>query len=522
MERAHDVVIVGGGHNALVAAAYLATAGLRVVVLERLDHFGGAAVSQRPWPGVDARLSRYAYLVSLLPQQVVRDLGLRIRLAPRRYASYTPDPDQPGRGLLIDTADRRATAAGFGRVLGDATEAERFESLGRRLRRLAALVFPTLTEPLPAAGDLRRRLGDDALWQGVVERPLGELVREALRTDLARGLVLTDGLIGTFAAADDPGLAQNRCFLYHVIGGGTGDWLVPVGGMGAVSAELETAARAAGADLRAGTEVASVTPDGEVGLVDGTRLHGRLVLSGVGPQVLAGLLRAGGGRPEPQPEPEGAQLKVNLLVRRLPRLRDPGVAPEAAFSGTFHVHETMSQLDRAYHAAAAGSLPTPLPLELYCHTLTDPSILGPRLRAAGAHTLTLFGLQVPHRMLDPADPDGERSRLEAAALASLDSVLAEPIADVLHHAPDGTPCLEARTTHDLATELGMTGGAIFHGPLAWPWADPGSDPGGPAARWGVATGQPGILYCGAAARRGGAVSGVGGHNAARAALELLR
>src|SRR3954470_4947548 len=91
----HDVVIVGGGHNALVAAAYLARASLSVVVLERLDHVGGAAVSERPWPGIDARLSRSSYLVTLLPRRIIDDLGLRIDLRRRRYSSYTPDPTDP-------------------------------------------------------------------------------------------------------------------------------------------------------------------------------------------------------------------------------------------------------------------------------------------------------------------------------------------------------------------------------------------------------------------------------------------
>jgi phytoene dehydrogenase-like protein len=340
---------------------------------------------------------------------------------------------------------------------------------------------------------------------------------------------MTDGLIGTFASADDSSLRQNRCFLYHVIGGGTGDWDVPVGGMGTVSGALERAARAAGAQLRAGSEVTAITPDGEVTLADGERMHGRLVLSGVGPAVLRRLLRAGsasgegtaGEQPPGDETPEGAQLKVNMLLRRLPRLRDAAVAPEAAFAGTFHVNETLTQLDDAYRTAAAGGIPDPLPAEIYCHSLTDPSILGPELRRSGAQTLTLFGLQVPHRLMADADPAARRESLLSAAMRSLDSVLAEPIADCLYEAPDGSPCIEARTTSDLEEALAMVGGDIFHGALDWPWADDDEPLDTPARRWGVATTHERILLCGSGARRGGAVSGIGGHNAAMAALELL-
>ncbi|HEY9308348.1 MAG TPA: NAD(P)/FAD-dependent oxidoreductase, partial [Microbacterium sp.] len=219
--------------------------------------------------------------------------------------------------------------------------------------------------------------------------------------------------------------------------------------------------------------------------------------------------------------PEGAQLKVNMLLRRLPRLRDERVAPEAAFAGTFHVNETMTQLDHAHATAVAGGIPDPLPAEIYCHSLTDPSILGQDLRAAGAHTLTLFGLQVPHRLLQGRDPDAARTALLDAAQRSLDTVLAEPIADCVYEAPDGSACVEARTTADLEESLGMVGGDIFHGPLSWPWADDEDALVTPAERWGVATEHPNVLVCGSGARRGGAVSGLGGHNAAMAALELL-
>lgn len=515
-------MIVGGGHNGLVAAAYLARAGRSVVLLERLDHVGGAAVSERPWAGVDARLSRYSYLVSLLPREIIDELGLGIRLVRRRISSYTPDPADPRRGILVDSGDAAATATSFLRATGDAREGERFGAFYERLLPAARAIFPTATAPLPRARQVRDAVADDALWTALVEQPLGGLLRESLGTDIARGIALTDGLIGTFSHSDDETLRQNRCFLYHVIGGGTGDWDVPVGGMGSVTAELERTARAAGAEIRTRAAVASISPEGEVALEDGAVVHGRVILSGVGPTVLADLLTAGGAdAPTPHPRPEGAQVKVNMLLRRLPRLRDASLAPEAAFAGTFHINETLAQLDGAYATAAGGGIPDPLPAEIYCHSLTDPSILGPELRAAGAQTLTLFGLQVPHRLVAERDRDAARAELLHAAQATLDSVLAEPIADCVYEAPDGTACIEARTTADLEASLGMIGGDIFHGTLAWPWAADDEALDTPAARWGVATTHEQVLLCGSGARRGGAVSGLGGHNAAMATLEML-
>ena len=125
-KEAYDVVIVGGGHNGLTAAAYLAKTGRSVLVLEKSDHLGGAAISAQAFEGVDARLSRYSYLVSLLPQKIIEDLGLDVKLIRRRYSSYTPVPGNPEVGLLVDNQDSAATASSFSRI-GEAEDAAGFE-----------------------------------------------------------------------------------------------------------------------------------------------------------------------------------------------------------------------------------------------------------------------------------------------------------------------------------------------------------------------------------------------------------
>jgi len=291
---------------------------------------------------------------------------------------------------------------------------------------------------------------------------------------------------------------------------------VPVGGMGAVSGALARAAREAGAELVTYAEVTSVTPDGEVAYRTGDtehRLTGRVVLSGVAPYELARLLG------EEAQRPEGAQVKVNLLLSRLPKLREASADPVAAFAGTFHVHEGFTAIDTAYNAAREGRIPSPLPLESYCHSLTDPSILSPELQASGAQTLTVFGLQTPDRLLEGRDADAARAELQAAVLHSLDSVLAEPLEGLLLTDAEGRPCIETATTRDLERSLRMPGGNIFHGPLDWPWAEAGDALGTAAERWGVATEHERILMCGSGSRRGGAVSGLGGYHAAMAVLD---
>jgi phytoene dehydrogenase-like protein len=466
--RAYDVVVVGGGHNALVAAALLARAGRSVVVLERRDELGGAAVSAAPFPGFDVRLSRYSYLVSLFPRALLDALDVSVEIRPRRVAAYPPPTPN----------------AAFNAVTS----------------RLAERVFPTMTEPMRSRDEFRRIVADDDAWSSLFETPLSELIERSFGDDLTRGTVLTDALIGTFAPADDPDLRQNRCFLYHVVGG---SWNVPVGGMGALTSALADAARHAGAVLETRSDVISIATDqhaAEVTCADGRIFGARHVLANVAPTVLGGLL--GDTAPSADP-PEGAQLKINMLLKRLPRV--PGVSSEDAFTGTFHVNEGYEQLDIAYRQAAAGQIPELPPCEVYCHSLTDPSILSDELRTAGAHTLTLFGLHMPARLFGD---DTAKERAVAATLRSLDSALAEPIEDCLLG-------LEALTPPEIEAELSMPGGHIFHRDLAWPFAETDDEVGA----WGVETEHANVWLCGAGARRGGGVSGIPGHNAARAVLE---
>ncbi len=266
MRARYDVVILGAGHNGLVAAAYLARAGLSVLLLEKNDYIGGATTSQQVFPDYEARLSRYSYLVSLFPEKIIRDLNLRIELRRRTTGSFTPYVKE-GRhdGLLLSNVSEEESRRSMRELTGSEREYEQMRRFYDLARIFAEHAWDSMLEPLVAKEEFRRRFDSDErareAWRSLAEEPLGRAIERYLEDDLVRGLVLTDAKIGVFTHPHDPTLLQNRCFLYHLIGNKTGEWKVPVGGMGAVAGELERAARASGAEMLTRVAVAGAGSD---------------------------------------------------------------------------------------------------------------------------------------------------------------------------------------------------------------------------------------------------------------------
>ncbi|MEZ6061228.1 MAG: NAD(P)/FAD-dependent oxidoreductase [Planctomycetaceae bacterium] len=518
----YDVAVIGGGHNGLVAACYLAKAGQSVLVLERNAELGGATQSKRLFAGIDARLSAYAYLVSLFPKKIVDDLGLNLRLRSRGTASYTPSlANGCFREVLIRNNDPGANRDAFRTLTGSDRDYDEFQELQRLQQQLASVVWPSLTQPLVTRSQMRRRLSSagQAAWQAFVEEPLGNVIERLLSDDLIRGLVFTDAKIGLSTHPHDSSLRQNRCFLYHVIGNGTGEWRVPVGGMGALVDELVRIAAGTGSvtfvtsatvvRVDPGSNRATVTFEqaGTVRDVDADT-----VLCNASTDVLARLL--GNVHEAPGDVPAGAGFKINMLLSRLPKLRSANCAPEAAFAGTFHIDEGYEQMQSSFADSVAGRVPETPPGEIYCHTLTDNSILSDELNRQGTHTLTLFGLDMPYRLFED-DNDRVRRDVLAKYLSGINQFLAEPIESCLAVDANGDPCIDAMSPVDLQNKLHLPQGNIFHGDLTWPFAESDEQ----AGLWGVETEHPRILLCGSSAVRGGAVSGIPGHNAAMKVLQ---
>ncbi|ACL66774.1 amine oxidase [Anaeromyxobacter dehalogenans 2CP-1] len=522
-----DLVVVGGGHNGLVAAAYAARAGQRTLVLEALDRVGGASGGDEPWPGF--RVSTAAYVVSLFRPEIVRELDLArhgYAVLPRDPSSFTPLPD--GRSLLLgpDPALNQREIAKFSR-----RDAERFPRYEALLDRLARAVEPSLLEPPPdpfsgRPGDLWRlartgwrllRLGKDG--PRALEVLLGAarpILERWFESEPLRATLATDAIIGAMASPSTPGTAY--VLFHHVMGevnGARGVWGYVRGGMGALAAALAGAARAAGAEVRTGARVARVRvrggrADGVV-LADGTEIAARRVASSVDARrTLLGMVGAEHLAPEVAEavgaiDYASASLKINLALSELPRFPaapHAGATPGPHHRGTIHISPTLDHLERAFADAVAGR-PSQEPV-LEC---TIPSAVDPGVAPAGRHLMSMFVQYAPYRLAE-GSWDALKEPFADRCVALLDRYAPGFAASVLHR--------EVLSPLDLERRFGLTGGNIFQGamtPAQLLFLRP--FPGG----GGYRTPVPGLYLCGAATHPGGGVMGACGRNAAR---EILR
>ena len=504
----YDAIVMGAGHNGLIAASYLAKAGKSVLMLEAADDIGGATASVRAFKEYDAMLSRYSYLVALLPDQIVSDLGLNFETLSREVSSFTPYvKDGKELGLHISRIWDKETEESFQELTGSDREGKQWQEFYSDVEKFAQKMAPTFLQPLLTRSEMKAHIGENENWENLVEKPMSEIIKSRFSQDLVRGVILTDALIGTFVSAES--IQSNICFLYHLMGNGTGEWRVPRGGMGALVKELERVATSLGVQIKTSSEVTQISSDSSgvtVQTISGQSYEAEYLLSNAAPAHLDRIL----GK-KTQDSLSGSQLKINMLLKALPRLKS-GADPKKAFSGTFHINESYDQLEGAYQSAKSGVIPEHAPSEMYCHTLTDPSILSADLANKGFHTLTLFGLHTPAELFEK-DNDAAKKMAQKRCLDALNAYLLDPIESVLAVNSDGSLCIEVKSPLDLEKDVRLPGGNIFHRDLNFPFKEEGD-----ARIWGVETDDPRIFICGAGAQRGGGVSGIPGHNAAMALL----
>ena len=445
---ARDAVIVGGGHNGLVAAAYLARNGLDTLVCERRAVVGGAAVSEHPF-GPDYTVTSLSYVVSLLPAGLVRDL----KLASHGYHVYPQGPyfapRADGRALRLpyDPAARRAEIAAF-----SASDAAAYDSYEAYLGRMAAILGPLLGEIPPRLGSRRPQ---DMWRQGLLLRHLRKLdtrtsvdvtrlltgsiadvIDRYFTSDAVRGLMSVSGVIGTWAGPRSNGTGY--VMLHHHIGGVDGQagaWGFPRGGMGGVTSALAAAARSFGAEIRTGAEVARIRTSGGrvtgVTLASGEEVDATVVVTTAHPQIsFLRLIDPAALPPDFVAEirawhTRSGTVKINLALDRLPAFTShPGFDPQV-HGGTIVLAESLDDLETAF-GEAAGGRPSSLPFADIC----IPSVFDDSLDPGGHHVMSMFTQWVPHGYADGPDEsalaayaDRVIARMEAVAPGFGDSVL---------------------------------------------------------------------------------------------------
>ena len=519
----HDVIVVGGGHNALTAAAYLARGGLDVCVLERRDVLGGACVTEEVWPGY--RVSRASYVVSMLQPKVVADLRLRDH-------GYEPIPLDPAYATVAGGTpvffhdDPPAAQASIARI--SSHDAAAYPAFMTLLERAASFVRPMLLKPPPDVGS--RHPGDLAslvTWAArgaglsrarlhelyrLMTMAVGDLLDEWFENDALKGCIASTGVVGVWAGPRMPGTAYN--LLHHELGsldGAGGAWGHVRGGMGAISLALARAAEANNATVRMGASVASIDVSGGavtgVTLADAETLRAPLVVSGAHPQTT--VLELTGAEHFPDEvvadmrryRTRGASVKVNLVLSRPPQYAGVSAEEQHMLLHTgVALCASVDTLERAWQEAVLGR-----PASVPYIEVEVPSAVDPTLADGDGCVMTMFTQYGPHD--DAGWPDGSRDTYLRACLAVLEEVAAGVADSVLH--------AEVLAPPDLERIFGLRGGSIFQGEqdlAQLAFMRPSPD----LARY--ATPVHGLYLCGAGTHPGGGVMGASGHNAAMRVL----
>jgi phytoene dehydrogenase-like protein len=520
--NSYHAIVIGGGHNGLVAAAYLAKAGARVVLCEARHKTGGAAATDTPWPEhPDFKVTTLSYVMSLMPDTIVRDL----RMAGHGYRVHPVGPyvvPLPDGRVLIEHDDPKENYDEFARISkADADALERWDAW---MGGLADVLGPLLMTTPPQVGsrrpfDLLEQLRLIWRFRGLDVRTVGDVTRlmtlsvadlmdRFFTSEAIKAAMSINGLIGTWAGPYEPGTGY--VMAHHSIGdvgdGTLGSWGVPEGGMGAVAEVLERSARAFGAEVRTNAPVEHVlVRDGRaegVVLAGGEELRAPVVVTACHPKIT--FLRQV-DRVELPPEfvddiehwsSRSGVVKINLAVSGLPKLS--GRPDWTDFSGGFEIAPSVAMLERGFEEARAG-VPATLPFS----DGVIPTTLDTSMAPEGVHIVSLFTQWVPHTWSE----EPHREELEAYA----DRVV-RAYDDVAPGFEDSVICRQVIGPYDMEQEWGLIGGNIFHGELS---ADQlfhmRPAPGYADYRTPIA----GLYQCSSATHAGGGVCGIPAYNCVR-------
>ncbi|MDJ0686317.1 MAG: NAD(P)/FAD-dependent oxidoreductase [Alphaproteobacteria bacterium] len=529
MTESYDVAVIGGGHNGLTCAAYLARGGLKTIVLERRAIVGGAAITEEFHPGF--RNSVFSYLVSLLSPHVIRDLDLTrhgLVIQDRSGGSFSV-LEGDHLSLPRDKARARAEIARFSKA-----DAEAYESFDDRLAVVAEALRGAAESPPPNFGGGLADLARAVLTAGSLARlstqaqtdladlmtmSIGDYLDRWFESDLIKGLFGFEGVIGNFVGPYHPGSAY--VLLHHAFGqvnGRTGAWGHAKGGMGAITQALASACREAGVEIRTEAAVVEVIADARRGvsgvvLEDGTRIVARTAAANVSPKLLfnkmvdPALTPADFARRMKGWRSESATFRMNVALSEAPRFSSWRGDPDdlTHLNGTIDICPSLPYIQAAYDDARAEGW-SRRPVISMCM----PSILDDTLAPPGRHVMSLFCQHFRRHL-----PDGRSWRAEREAAA--DAII-ETVTDYAPNFRDAVIARQINSPEDIETALGMPGGDIFHGALHLDQIF-SMRPAPGYARHAMPI--KGLYLCGSGAHPGGGVSGLPGRNAARAILKAL-